>query len=251
VTQQAEIIAADIGNSSMTLCRMRGLEILQTIDTSSSGSAADMRRALAPLDEFTAWPLVCASVNPRGLAALEAAWQELGGGPATAFGRDVLAPIRNHANPPEGAGQDRLMNAVAARHLYGDNAVVVDFGTAITLDVLRDGAYTGGAIAPGIGLAMQALHQKTALLPLVEIAETRPPVIGTNTEAAITSGVYYGYLGLVERLLAEVLATFPTPPPAVATGGYGVHLAPQIPGIQETRPELTHLGIALAWTTLQ
>jgi len=245
LTEPLEIIAADIGNTSMTLCHMRGLDVLGTIDTSSRATLPEVVDAIASLKPLAALPLVCASVNPRGMAALEQAWRKLGGQTVFAFGRDGAAPITSQAR---GAGQDRLMNAIAARHRVGNDAIVVDFGTAITFDVLRGGAYAGGVIAPGIGLAMEALHQKTALLPLVEITQRKPEVVGTDTESAINAGVYYGYLGLVDNILTELLKTWETPPPVIATGGYGAHLAPAIPRINESVPELTHLGIALAWS---
>lgn len=245
MTTDTEIVAADIGNSSMTLCLMRGMQVLRTIDTSSHGGAGDIEAMIHDLPRGL--PLVIASVNPRGLAALEQAW----GKPAFALGRDGKVPVANRTRTPEQAGQDRLCNALAAKHRAGGEAVVIDFGSAITLDVLKEGAYVGGAIAPGIGLAMEALHQKTAMLPLVEIGKVKPPVIGDDTVSAIQSGVYYGYIGLVRNLLAEVLKEFSHKPHIIATGGYGAHLAPQISGIDEVVPELTHEGIALAWNVLQ
>jgi type III pantothenate kinase len=244
VSTHLEIIAADIGNSSMTLCRMRGLEVLDTIDAPSQAGVAEIAGAIQNVSRHL--PLVIASVNPRGLASLEQAW----GKGAYALGRDGDVPIENRTRTPEQAGQDRLCNALAAKQRAGGEAVVIDFGSAITLDVVKEGAYVGGAIAPGIGLAMEALHQKTAMLPLVEIGKSKPPVIGNDTVSAIKSGVYYGYIGLVRNLLAEVLKTFASKPRVIATGGYGAHLAPDIEGVDEVVPELTHEGIALAWVSL-
>lgn len=240
-----EIIAADIGNSSMTLCLMRGLEIFDSVDATSRSGAAEIADALKGLPREL--PLVVASVNPQGLVALEQAW----GKPAFAFGRDGKVPIENRTRTPEQAGQDRLCNALAAKHREGGDAIVVDFGSAITFDVVKEGAYVGGLIAPGIGMAMDALHQKTALLPLVELSERQPPLIGDDTESAINAGVYYGYLGLVRSIIGELLKTYDAKPHVVATGGYGAHLAPHIEDIEESVPELTHEGIALAWAALQ
>jgi type III pantothenate kinase len=144
-------------------------------------------------------------------------------------------------------GQDRLVNALAAARRSSGNAIVVDFGSAVSFDVVKDGAFVGGVLTPGIGLAMEALHQKTALLPLVTPDAVRPPVIGTNTEAAINSGVYYGYIGLVNNILRELIKTYATRPRVFATGGYGAYLAPEIDGIDDIAPTLTHEGIALAW----
>lgn len=243
-----DIIAVDIGNTSSTVAHMRGLELMSQFDVSSHAAVEDLVTSLAEKlgPKFFSHPLVIASVNPRGLDALEQAWKQLGGNRIAVLRRDVAVPIENRANPPQGAGTDRLVNALAASHRAGSEAVVVDFGTAITFDVVKDGAYCGGVITPGIGLAMEALHQKTALLPLVN-PQGRPEVIGTDTTSAINAGVYYGYIGLVGNILRELLKTYGTRPRVFATGGYGAYLAPEIEGIDEVVPALTHEGIALAW----
>lgn len=244
----AEIIAADIGNTSATIAHMRGLELLSQFDVSSHAPIGEVIDALQDnlREELCALPLVIASVNPRGLESLSSAWMRRGGKAAIALGRDFTVPIPNLAKPPHGVGQDRLVNTLAAVRRTDGNAVVVDFGTAITFDVARDGAYAGGVITPGIGLAMEALHQKTALLPLIE-PSGKPPIIGTNTAGAINAGVYYGYIGLVNNILRELLKTYDKRPHVFATGGYGAYLAPEIDGIDEVVPALTHEGIALAW----
>lgn len=255
----AEIIAADIGNTSATIAHMRGLEMVYQFDIRSYGSRGDFKVELMSQHArhvsgdsglppaASEWALVIASVNPPATEKLESAWRELGGGSALVLGRDFNVPIRNLANPPEKVGQDRLVNALAAKERGGANAIVVDFGTAVSFDVVKDGAFVGGVLTPGIGLAMEALHQKTALLPLVRPDGIRPPVIGANTEDAINSGVYYGYIGLVNNILRELMKTYANKPTVFATGGYGAYLAPEIEGIDVIAPTLTHEGIALAF----
>jgi type III pantothenate kinase len=249
VNQPPEIIAADIGNTNTTLAHMRGLDVLLQFDIPSRSALADFTSALKAGVPKGAnkLQLVIASVNPPATLALEGAWQQLGGGKAQALGREFLVPIENRAKPPERVGQDRLVNALAASKRTDGNAIVVDFGSAVSFDVVKDGAFVGGVLTPGIGLAMEALHQKTALLPLVKPGGVKPPVIGTNTEDAINSGVYYGYIGLVNNILRELLKTYTRRPTVFATGGYGAYLAPEIDGINEITPTLTHEGIALAW----
>ncbi|MCB9894188.1 MAG: type III pantothenate kinase [Planctomycetes bacterium] len=248
MTEPAEIIAADIGNTSATIAHMRGLDVLFQFDVSSHAPVQQVEDALRKkLSGLTSLQLVIASVNPRGLEALETAWANLGGGRAVALGRDLKVPIENGANPPEKVGQDRLVNGLAARERSDGDAIVVDFGTAVSFDVVKSGVFVGGVLTPGIGLAMEALHQKTALLPLVRPDGIKPPVIGGNTEDAINSGVYYGYIGLVNNILAELRKTYDKPPKVFATGGYGAYLAPEISGIDEIAPTLTHEGIALSW----
>ncbi|MBZ0135045.1 MAG: type III pantothenate kinase [Planctomycetes bacterium] len=253
MSNQTEIIAADIGNSNATIAHMRGAALISQFDVPTSTPHDEYVAALtASLGAgLFALPLVVASVTPRGLEALEAAWALSGGGEVAALGRDFTAPIENRANPPERVGQDRLANALAASRRADGEAIVVDFGTAVSFDVVKEGAFAGGVLTPGIGLAMEALHQKTALLPLVNPTAVKPPVIGTNTEDAINSGVYYGYIGLVNNILRELTKTYQRKPTVFATGGYGAYLAPEIDGIDEIVPGLTHEGIALAWAEKQ
>lgn len=248
MTNTPHIIAVDIGNTHAGFAVMDGLVPVAEFEVSSHGHADTLHELLQQRipEALRSRPLVIASVNPRFTEVLEAQWHALTGQYCTVLGRDLHVPIPNLTNPPEKTGQDRLVNALAAKARRGDNAIVVDFGTAITFDVLRDGAYAGGVITPGIGLAMEALHQKTALLPLVR-PQGRPAIIGTDTVSAINAGVFYGYIGLVENILRELLHQFTQPPPVLATGGYGAHLAPEIPLIDESIAQLTHEGIALAW----
>lgn len=250
MSPKTQIIAADIGNTSTTLAHMRGLDVLSVFDVSSHSLVKDVHDALVAHKVDTRLPLAIASVNPRGADMLEFAWRAMAGAPIVVIGRDVKAPIGNKTNPPEKTGQDRLMNALAAKRRHGDNAIVVDFGTAITFDVLRKGSYEGGVIAPGIGIAMEALHQKTAMLPLVR-PEGKPPVVGHDTVSAINAGVFYGYIGLVSNILRELLKTYGKKPTVLATGGYGAHIAPEIDGIDEVVPHLTHEGIALTFASMR
>ena len=120
---------------------------------------------------------------------------------------------------PEEVGADRLLNALAAHNHYRGPLVVVDFGTATTFDVVdADGAYRGGVIAPGINLSIEALHQAAARLPRIGIG--RPlSVIGTNTISAMRSGIYWGYVGLIEGLLARIEGEYGEKLKAIATGG--------------------------------
>ena len=249
MSDNTEIIAADIGNSNATIAHMRGVEVLSQFDVPTNTAHDDFVSTLKSslnAGQF-AFPLVIASVTPRGLENLETAWQACKGNTSAALGRDFIVPIENRANPPERVGQDRLANALAAAERSSGDAVVVDFGTAVSFDVVKANAFAGGVLTPGIGLAMEALHQKTALLPLVNPQAVKPPVVGTNTEDAINSGVYYGYIGLVNNILRELAKTYEQKPVVFATGGYGAYLAPEIDGIDEVVPSLTHEGIALAW----
>ena len=145
---------------------------------------------------------------------------------------------------PQTIGPDRLANALAARHLSGAPAVVVDFGTAVTFDVLdRDGNYVGGIIAPGLNAMTDYLHEKTALLPQIKIRDT-DAVIGKSTEQAMLIGAVRGYRGLVRELLHALRAELNARRlPVIATGGYAKLIAAGIPEITAVRPNLTLEGL--------
>lgn len=151
-------------------------------------------------------------------------------------------------NPAE-VGADRLVNAAAAWRRHQSALIVVDFGTAITLDcVSAAGEYLGGTISPGVAISLDALHGRTAKLPRVDIATPPTRAIGGNTEEAIRSGILYGYAGLITGLLQRLGAEMaPAQPRIVATGGLAGVLAPYIPQIDEVDPQLTLEGLRLLY----
>ena len=132
---------------------------------------------------------------------------------------DCLLPVAPRVDPGTTVGPDRLVNTVGAFDRHGPDLIVVDFGTATTFDVVDvDGAYIGGVIAPGVNLSLEALHMGAASLPHVDI--TMPAkVIGTNTVACIQSGVFWGYVGLVDGIVEKIRAERDRPMKVIATGG--------------------------------
>jgi type III pantothenate kinase len=149
---------------------------------------------------------------------------------------------------PQTIGPDRLANAIAAKHHFGAPAVVVDFGTAVTFDVVnRKGNYAGGIIAPGLAAMTDYLHEKTALLPKIRIREITA-AIGKNTEQAMLIGAVHGYRGLVRELIAELKRELRAKRlPVIATGGYARLIAAKLPEISAVEPNLTLEGLRLLW----
>ena len=149
--------------------------------------------------------------------------------------------------PPGDVGADRIVNGVAAYAAYGGPVIVVDFGTATTFDVVsRKGEYLGGVICTGAGISAEALFQRAARLPRVDIR--RPArVIGRSTVASIQSGLYFGYAVMVEGILARIRAELGEPARAVATGGLAQTLAADLPSIDAVDPVLTLTGLRLIW----
>lgn len=149
--------------------------------------------------------------------------------------------------PPGDVGADRILNGVAAFAAYGGPVVVVDFGTATTFDVItRRGEYAGGVICPGIGISADALFQRAARLPRVDVGHPGR-VIGRSTVASIQAGLYFGYASMCEGIIARIRAELGEPVRVVATGGLAETLAKEIPSIEAVDPVLTLTGLRLIW----
>jgi len=159
----------------------------------------------------------------------------------------VKTGVRVRYEDPRAVGADRIVDAVAVLHLYGTPACVVDFGTATTFDAIADnGDYLGGAIAPGIGIAADALFQRTAKLPRVDLQKP-PSVIGRNTVHSMQSGLLYGYVGLVEGMVARFRQELGENMKVIATGGLADILANETAVIQIVAPWLTLDGLQIIW----
>ncbi len=160
-------------------------------------------------------------------------------GPGTRTG------IRIHYDPPRDVGADRIVTAVGVRHRYGGPAIIVDFGTATTLDAIdAQGDYLGGAIAPGVRLSLDALSLRAARLPWVELA-VPGPALARTTVASMQAGVVYGVVGQVEEIVRRMRGEMAGRPQVVATGGLAELLAPHIPCVDHIDPRITLEGLRL------
>jgi type III pantothenate kinase len=160
------------------------------------------------------------------------------GEPGVTLGIQVLMDM-----PVREVGADRLANAVGGHVMFGRPLVIVDFGTATTFDVVdAAGNYLGGAIAPGINLSLESLHAATAQLPRIAVAAPKR-VIGKDTLTAMQSGVYWGYVGLIEGIVARIRAEFGAELTVVATGGLAPLFAKATPVIEKFEPEITMRGL--------
>jgi type III pantothenate kinase len=157
----------------------------------------------------------------------------------------IVLGTRALVDRPEEVGADRLVNTVAAHDRYRGPLIVVDFGTATTLDVVDgDGNYRGGVIAPGINLSLTALHMAAAKLPSVRISRTER-VIGTDTVSCMQSGIYWGYVGLVEGLVGRIKSEFGAAMQVIGTGGLAPLFAGATEAIDRVDPDLTLWGLRL------
>ncbi|MBI3744585.1 MAG: type III pantothenate kinase, partial [Chloroflexi bacterium] len=149
-----------------------------------------------------------------------------------------------YENPRE-VGADRIAHAVAAYHLYGGPLIIIDFGTATVFDAITDsGDYLGGAIAPGINLAAEALFTRTSKLPRIELARPKH-AIGRNTVASMQSGLFYGYVGLIEGMVARFQKELGGGAKVVATGGLARHIAQDTTVIDVVNYDLVLIGLRL------
>jgi type III pantothenate kinase len=149
--------------------------------------------------------------------------------------------------PPGDVGADRILNGVAAFAAFGGPVVVVDFGTATTFDVItKKGEYAGGVICPGIGISADALFQRAARLPRVDVRHPGQ-VIGRSTVTSMRAGLYFGYATMCEGLIGRIRAELGEDVRVVATGGLAETLAVEIPSIEAVDPVLTLTGLRLIW----
>jgi len=253
------LLAIDIGNTNITIGRFAaGTLVARRAMATVDGATADdvellldgvLRLDGGSLDAIDS--IACASVVPSLTAAVEsiAARREVPLISATAG--NVPIPVR--VDRPGEVGADRLVNALAAARLYGTPAVVVDFGTATTFDcVAADGAYVGGAIAPGLALGLDALAARTAKLPRIDL-RTPERAIGRDTVSAMQSGTVLGYQALVTGLLtrvrtelADLAGVAPAEVQAILTGGLSAApWAAALDGIRVIDPDLTLKGLAI------
>ncbi len=159
----------------------------------------------------------------------------------------VKTGMRIRLDNPREVGPDRVVNAVAALNLYGKPLIIIDLGTATTFDVVsKDGDYLGGAIAPGIVIATEALFTRTAALPRIRLSRPEK-VIGRSTISAMQSGIIFGYIGLIESMIRRIEEELGCKAKIIATGGQAHFLAQEIPAIEIINPDLTLIGLRLVY----
>lgn len=237
------ILAIDVSNSFTKLAVAQGSRLGPVTRIPTRELTARRLTAIASGFRFT--HAVFGSVVPAKNSAIRRALRT----PVLELDPAACADlIRIDFPKPEKIGADRLANAVAAIAMHGSPAIVVDFGTAVTFDVISaDGAYIGGVIAPGLSALTDYLHERTALLPRVTLAHPRRAV-GKSTTEAMLSGAFHGYRGLVAEILSAIQReAFPRRRPKIlATGGDARSLSRMLPGIATVDPLLTLHGLRIA-----
>ncbi len=247
------LLAVDIGNTNIVFGLFDGdaLKIDWRVETRVDRTGDEYAALLKALFELGGMSFsqikagIISSVVPPATAPLERFFSRHMGllplvvGPGIKTGMPIL-----YENPRE-VGADRIVNAVAAFARYPQGAIVVDFGTATTFDVVTNkGEYAGGVIAPGLMVSAEALYRATAKLPRVEIVRPKT-VVGRNTVASIQSGLVFGYAGMVDALVDRIKAEIEWTPKVVATGGLGALLAQESRTIEDCDDLLTLRGLRI------
>lgn len=246
------LLAIDAGNTNVVFAVFDGAQIRgewristyaqRTADEYSVWLSQLMQ--VAGLQESQITSAIAACVVPQALFELRMLCRRYFNTELMVIGDEgVKSGIALKVDSASEVGADRIVNAYAAWALYRKPLVVIDFGTATTFDVVNaKGEYIGGVIAPGVNLSLDALHRAAAKLPNVQIA--RPPqVVGTNTVAAMQSGIYFGYVGLIEGVIARVGEELGVKPVVIATGGLAPLYAKATAVIAELQPDLTMQGL--------
>ena len=249
------IFVMDVGNTQTTVALYRGAQLVNSwrISTARHRTQDEWGALLHLLFQVNdlqmsevSGVIVCSVVPPADAHLRDMCRRYFKREPIfVAPGLKTGVPIL-YDNPSE-VGADRVVNAVAVLAHYALPAIIVDFGTATTFDVLDGkGSYLGGAIAPGLAISAEALFEKTAKLPKVEIS--RPSrVIGKSTVQSIQSGLYWGYVGLVEGLLKRMIKELGPVKSVIATGGLARLVAPDCPSVQTVDETLTLEGLRLIY----
>jgi len=249
------LLAIDIGNTNIKIGVFDGDELKATWNVATgihrttdeyAGVLLNLmeRKKVSP-SEITGVAL-CSVVPPLLPAFVELCTKYLHS-EALVVETGVKTGMRIRLDNPREVGSDRVVDAVAAQHLYGKPLIIVDLGTATTFSVVsKEGDYLGGAIAPGIVIATEALYTRTAALPRIRL--NRPEqAIGRNTIAAMQSGVVFGHVGLIEGMILRIEQELGSKARVIATGGQAYFLAQEIPAIEIVDPDLTLIGLRLIY----
>ncbi len=245
------LLALNVGNTRTQLGAFVDGKLEDFVSADNAAAGTDLALALQKLygsiREHPNPGILMGSVNPKGADRLTTVLREHLQLSPLRVEDDVPIAVGRQLDPETIVGDDRLLNAAAAYDVLKQACVVVDAGTAITVDFI-DGAGTfhGGAIGPGAQLMLDSLHQRTALLPEVQFAPPTEP-IGHNTSQAMCSAVFHGLRGMVRELVEQYAEHAGTYPLVVATGGDAPRLFAEYELIDRVVPELTLLGLAATW----
>ena len=248
------LLVVDVGNTNIVLGLMEGFEVRHQWRLTTGSRTTDefglvllQLLELQGLDKRMIDGAAVGCVVPSTLYAIQKGIRRYLGLESLVVGLGVKTGMPVRTDNPREVGADRIVNAVAAREAYGAPVLVVDFGTATTFDCVdASGAYAGGVIAPGYQISAEALFTRTSKLPRVQV-ERPTRVIGTNTVHSMQSGLFWGYVGLVDGIAARCKAELGGEVPCVATGGLANLVSGDSQEIDRVDDYLTLRGLRILW----
>ncbi len=249
------LLALDVGNTNITIGTFEGPKItgrwrLRTIKEQTADEWGILLRnlfSLSSLDLAAVDGVILSSVVPAVDQPLEAMSERYFGRKPMFVNHSIDLGIQVQYDNPRDVGADRLVNGVAGFYKYGGPCVIVDLGTTINFDIVSgDGVFLGGVICPGIGMSISGLFARTARLPMVDFREPEK-LIGSNTVGSITSGLYYGFIGMIDGLLERLIQELGPTTKAIATGGQGHMIVKSSRYAKIYDEDLTLDGLRLIW----
>lgn len=249
------LLVIDVGNTNIVLGIYDGQRLVRdwrisTDKAKTSDEYGILIRELfrsAGIDFKDVEAIIISSVVPTLSGVLERLSRSYFGYSPLVVGPGIRTGMPIQYDNPKEVGADRIVNAVAGYEKYKSSLVIVDFGTATTFDyVNRKGEYCGGAIAPGLVISMEALFQRASKLPRVDIVKP-PAVIARNTVNSMQAGIFYGYVGLVDEIVARMRAESKDTPRIIATGGLAGLIAPESKTIEAVEEYLTLEGLRILY----
>jgi type III pantothenate kinase len=249
------ILVVDVGNTNIVLGLYEGKQLLHhwRMSTNRQTTADEYGMMMynlfqhAQLSMEQVEGVIISSVVPPLMFVLENLCLKYIKKAPLVVGPGVKTGLNIRYENPKEVGADRIVNAVAAIELYGSPCIVVDFGTATTFDYIdENGQYIGGAVAPGIGISTEALYQRAAKLPRIELVKPKS-VVGRNTVASMQAGIIYGFAGQVDGIVDRIKEEFQVEPKVVATGGLAELISSESRTIELVNPLLTLQGLQIIY----
>jgi type III pantothenate kinase len=249
------ILVVDVGNTNIVLGLYQGRTLTHhwRLSTNRSSTVDEYGILISNLFQLAGVRaeqikgVILSCVVPPIMSTLEQLFVKYVGKEALVVGPGIKTGLNIRYENPREVGADRIVNAVAGIEQYGTPLVVVDFGTATTFDYIdASGAYLGGAIVPGIGISAEALYQRAAKLPRIELSKPKT-VIGRNTVAAMQAGIIFGYAGQVDGIVRRICKEFNVQPRVIATGGLADLIAGESETVEKVDPLLTLEGLRIVY----